>query len=141
MTAVHLRAASWALVAVGGTGGTAAREGLSLAIPVMNGIPVATLGINIAGAFLLGVLLEALVRRGEDHGLRRNLRLLLGTGFLGGFTTYSALAVDTAGLLGDGQPGSAVGYSLATVLIGAAGTWAGIACSGIRRRHRDGGAA
>lgn len=136
--AVHLRPSSLGLVAVGGTLGTAAREALSLAIPPINGIPFAIFGINVLGAFLLGVLLDALVRRGEDHGLRRNLRLLLGTGLLGGFTTYSALATDTAALLGGGTPGIAVLYSLATVLIGAAATWVGIASSSAQHRRLRG---
>lgn len=124
---VHLRVRFIALVAVGGTVGTAAREALSLAIPAVNGIPVAILGINVLGAFLLGLLLDALVRRGPDHGLRRNLRLLAGTGFLGGFTTYSALALDTAALVGNGAAGTAAFYAVATVLIGAGATWLGIA--------------
>lgn len=136
--AVHLRASSLALVAIGGTAGTAAREGLTLAIPAVNGIPVATFGINVVGAFLLGVLLEALLRRGRDDGRHRDLRLLLGTGLLGGFTTYSALAVDTAALLGDGRAGGAILYGLATMLVGAVATWGGIATSGIRHHRRRG---
>ena len=136
--AVHLRASSVALVFVGGTFGTAAREALSLAFPAIGGIPYAILGINVAGAFLLGVLLEALARRGPDHGRRRHLRLLLGTGVMGGFTTYSALAVDTAALLGAGAAGAGIGYAMGTVLLGAAATWAGIAVGAATHRPRKG---
>lgn len=124
---VHLRPISLLLVFVGGTIGTAAREAISLAVPPVDGIPYAIFGINILGAFLLGLLLDALVRRGPDHGHRRTTRLLLGTGVMGGFTTYSALATDAAALIGDGSAPAGIVYGLATVLIGAAATWAGIA--------------
>lgn len=132
--AVHLRPIHLALVAIGGTLGTAAREAMSLAIPDVAGIPVAILGINIAGAFLLGVLLAALARHGPDEGGRRHLRLLLGTGFCGGFTTYSSLATSTAVLLATGAVGPAALYSLATLLIGGGASWAGIACGALGRR-------
>ncbi|MBU4465570.1 MAG: CrcB family protein [Actinobacteria bacterium] len=123
---VHLRASFLALVFAGGVLGTAAREALSLAFPTGDGIPYAIFGINVLGAFLLGLLLEALVRRGTDHGGRRAVRLFFGTGVLGGFTTYSALATDAAALIGRGEVLSGVGYGLMTVLIGAAATFAGI---------------
>lgn len=131
---VHLRASSLTLVAVGGTFGTGVREALSLAFPPLNGIPYVILVINVVGALLLGLLLEALARRGPDRGRRRTLRLLLGTGFMGGFTTYSALAVDTAGLLGEGEMAAGLGYALATLLIGAFATWGGIALGVAARR-------
>ena len=124
---VHLRPAYLLLVLVGGTVGTAAREALSLTFPPLDGIPYAIFGINITGAFVLGLLLEALVRRGPDHGGRRTARLMLGTGVLGGFTTYSALATDAAHLIGNGGAGFGIAYGLATVIVGAAATWAGIA--------------
>jgi CrcB protein len=132
---VHLRPSYLALVAIGGAFGTAAREAVSLAIPAVAGIPVAILGINVVGAFLLGVLLGALARRGPDEGGRRHMRLLLGTGFCGGFTTYSSLAASTAVLLATGAVGSAALYSLATVVIGGAASWAGIACGALGRRR------
>jgi len=115
-----------AVVAVGGTAGTAAREALSLLIPPVGGLPPAILLINVAGAFVLGVLLEALLRLGPDTGGRRLTRLAVGTGFCGGFTTYSTLAVGAAELLGDGSPGVAVGYAVGSVLLGAVASWAGV---------------
>lgn len=133
---IHLRWQYLALVAAGGTIGTAAREALSLAIPPVSGIPVAILSINVAGAFALGFLLEALARRGPDAGTRRTLRLFLGTGMLGGFTTYSALTTDTAVLLMNGDTGTGVLYALATVLIGAAASIAGIAAGAELHRRR-----
>lgn len=123
---VHLRPRAVLLVAVGGTIGTAAREAISLAVPAIDGLPVAIFGINVAGALFLGALLEALARRGPDAGGRQAVRLFAGTGFAGGFTTYSALAVDGAALIGDGRVAAGIGYLVATVLLGGLATWCGI---------------
>lgn len=128
---LHLRLAYLGLAVLGGTLGTAAREAISLSVPDLAGIPVAILGINILGAFLLGVLLAGLSRLGPDAGARRRVRIVLGTGFMGGFTTYSALAADTAGLLVEGRVGAGVLYGLTTVVIGGLATWAGIATASV----------
>jgi CrcB protein len=123
---IHLRPSMLAVVLVGGAIGTAAREGLALAIHPVGGLPLAILLINVVGAFVLGVLLEALARRGPDVGRRRLVRLAVGTGFCGGFTTYSALAVGTAELLRSGTTGLALGYAIGSVLVGAVAAWAGV---------------
>lgn len=133
---VHLRPALLALVAAGGAVGTAAREALSLAVPSADGFPVGVLLINVSGAFVLGVLLEALARRGPDAGARLLVRLGVGTGFCGGFTTYSALAAATAVLLASGRTGTAVLYAVATVLLGGLATWLGMLAGTARRRVR-----
>ena len=67
---------------------------------------------------MLGLLLELLIRKGPDTGSTQVTRLLLGTGFLGGLTTYSALAVDTVALMDDGSIGAGILYSVMSVLIG-----------------------
>jgi CrcB protein len=125
-----------ALVAVGGTIGTALRQGLLLLAPDLDAFPLTTFGINLAGAFALGLLLEVLVRSGPDVGRRRGIRLLVGTGALGGFTTYSALATATAVLAVTGLAGWAVAYALGTVVLGAALSVAGIALGGAIARRR-----
>ena len=107
-----------ALVVLGGVFGTLARHALSVTIPAPAGLPLPTFLTNMAGAFLLGLLLESLVRAGADSGSRRSLRLLAGTGFLGAFTTYSALAVEATALFGAGQAPAAVAYLAATLLLG-----------------------
>ena len=123
---LHLRARSIGLVALGGTVGTALREVLALSAPAPAGtVPWTILGINLVGSALLGLLLEVLARRGPDEGRRRDLRLLVGTGALGGFTTYSALAVDTA-LLAGTAPALALAYGLGTVVAGLAAAALGI---------------
>lgn len=128
---VHLTPLFLLVVAVGGTIGTAVREVISLLVPPLGDYPIAIFGINVVGAFLLGLLLDALARSGPDEGRRRLARLLLGTGFCGGFTTYSSLATATAVLLTDGTVGPAVLYAVGSVLLGGAAAWAGIACGAL----------
>ena len=130
---IHLHWRYIGLVFVGGALGTTLRYLVSAAIPPWLGLPVGTFGINIVGAFALGMLLEALALRGPDEGMRRNLRLFVGTGILGGFTTYSAFAVDTDGLLTSNNLWGSIAYAVATIVIGAAASLAGIALSARRR--------
>lgn len=134
---VHLHWRYLGLVFAGGAIGTCARYLLSLVIPPWNGLPVATFTTNVAGAFLLGWLLESLARGGPDEGARRTMRLFVGTGMLGGFTTYSSFAVDTDGLIASAQFANSALYGLATVIVGAAASVAGIALGALlQRRHR-----
>ncbi|MBT2538490.1 CrcB family protein [Arthrobacter sp. ISL-69] len=123
---VHLHPGFVLVVITGGVFGALARYGLGTVLPSPGGWPLPTLIINLAGALLLGVLLEALVRRGPDAGRLRLIRLLAGTGFMGAFTTYSTLALETNALLGAGRTTDAVIYVAATVIGGAAATVAGI---------------
>jgi CrcB protein len=122
------------VVLAGGAVGTPARYALSTAFPTRTGgWPTGTFLANLVGAFLLGVLLEGLARRGDDSGRRRVLRLGLGTGFLGAFTTYSALAVETDLLVRASRPGLALTYALLTVGGGLLLSTAGIAAAAYRR--------
>lgn len=126
---VHLTWPFIALVAVGGFFGTAARHVLGDAIGTVDGFPLGTFLINISGAFTLGLLLEGLALDGVDAGHRRRFRLLLGTGFLGGFTTYSALAVDLDSLLRDQQFLTAGTYAVGTLVLGLVASIGGIAAA------------
>ncbi|MBT2548977.1 CrcB family protein [Arthrobacter sp. ISL-65] len=123
---VHLHPGFVLVVITGGVFGALARYGLSTVLPSPGGWPLSTLIINLAGALLLGLLLEALVRRGPDAGRLRMIRLLAGTGFMGAFTTYSTLALETNTLLGTGRSTDAIAYVAATVIGGAVATVAGI---------------
>ncbi|WP_235507679.1 fluoride efflux transporter FluC [Agromyces sp. Root1464] len=142
----HLRWSAIALVVVGGMAGSAARAGLALVIPPVAQVPLAIAIVNLVGAFVLGCLYAALAHRGHDDASAVQLRLLLGTGFCGGFTTYSALASDTVLLAVDGAVAVSMVYALGTVLVGALATWAGIVVGtalgrGHGRAVRDGGPA
>ncbi|KRE80389.1 chromosome condensation protein CrcB [Arthrobacter sp. Soil763] len=123
---MHLHPGFVLVVVGGGVAGALARYGLGTVLPSPGGWPLPTLAINLAGAFLLGALLEALVRRGPDAGRLRVIRLFAGTGFMGAFTTYSSLTLETTTLLGAGRAGDALGYVAATVIGGAVATVAGI---------------
>jgi fluoride exporter len=123
------RGISSTVVLVGGAIGTAARAALESAFPAQpGGWPWTTFAINVTGSFLLGLLLETLSRRGPDAGLRRYLRLGLGTGVMGGYTTYSTFAVETVRLLGLGGGAVVVGlgYALGSVVLGLAAAFAGM---------------
>lgn len=121
----HLDPALLGLVVLGGAAGAATRYGLTLAID-SSGWPWATWTVNLSGAFLLALLTGWVAARGPDAGRRRAVRLLLGTGFLGAYTTYSALAVDTERLLADGRWAAALAYALSTALLGLVATFVGL---------------
>lgn len=131
---VHLHWRFVLLVGAGGVLGALARYGLGLTIPAPGGWPLGTLVINLSGALALGALLEGLSRRGPDAGGRRILRLAVGTGFLGAFTTYSTLALDAVHLFDAGRPTEGAWYLGASLLGGAAATVSGIWLAA--RHHR-----
>ena len=139
----HLRPSYLAIVAAGGAVGAASRYVLTEALAPTLSQPVVTFMIHIFGALLLGVLLEALACRGPDVGVRRALRLLLGTGVLGGFTTYSTLALDASVFLRAGQPLLMIGYGLGSVLLGLVAAAVGIVIAGwaLRRGQQGRGRA
>ncbi len=79
------------LIAIGGGLGSIARYSLGKAWPDdHHTLPLTTLGINLLGSFLLGVLIVAVTETWTAHP---NVRPFLGTGILGGFTTFSTFAV------------------------------------------------
>jgi CrcB protein len=85
--------------------------------------PLATLLINVTGAFALGLLMTA---GGAGSALAQE-RLLLGTGFLGGYTTFSTLSYDTHSLYRSGQSRAAWLNALGSLAIGLAAAALGIA--------------
>ncbi|MDP3951041.1 CrcB family protein [Microbacterium sp.] len=115
------------LVALGGTLGTAARLAIALSIPDAGGFPVATLAVNLIGAMLIGVLAARLPGSSD-------MRVFLGTGILGGFTTYSAFAVGTVQLWSE-TPLLAGLYAIVTVAFGIAAAVIGMRV-GRRRDER-----
>jgi len=87
------RARPVVLVAVGGFAGAVARYGVTAALPAV--FPWGTLAVNVCGSFALGVVLYG--ARLAD-ALSAEARLVLATGFLSSFTTYSTFAAETATL-------------------------------------------
>ena len=108
-----------ALVFCGGVLGTLLRYLIDVASVRVSGFALDIFIINVVGAFILAFLVGWITGAGEPTRNELRLRLFLGTGVMGGFTTYSTLAVETAHNLGDGRWTSALVYSLGTVLVGA----------------------
>jgi len=113
------------LVCAGGAVGSGAR------FLVQNGFvrafgadwPRGTLAVNVVGSFLLGVIVTSLAARPGTE----NLRLLLGAGVMGGFTTYSSFNAETLQLFASGRPVAAGAYLAGTVVLCLAGGVAGLA--------------
>ncbi len=125
------------LVAVGGASGTAARYGISLALPTLTGHwPTGTFVVNMAGALVLGTLLEGLARRGPDIGRRQEARLLVGVGFCGALTTFSTLAVEADLLVRSNDGGLALAYAAGSVVGGLVATAFGISAAAGHHRLR-----
>ena len=128
-----LRVRTVLLVFVGGSLGGVARYGVSRGWPTSApyGFPWSTLIVNLTGAFALAVLVVAVVRRWHSVNWPRRL---LGTGFLGAWTTFSAVAVSTDQLLAHGHAGTAVVYVVASLLGGTACAAAGMAAGTLIHR-------
>ena len=115
------------LVSLGGAIGTCARLLLSeWALEKLGpAFPWGTLAINTIGSFGLAVIMYAGV---EAAALPPTLRLALGTGVMGGFTTYSTFSFETLRYLQTGSPLLAAGYVAATLalcLVACAAGWTG----------------
>ena len=85
--------------------------------------PWSTFLINISGALLMGVVVEVFAMR---NGASPQLRLLLATGILGGYTTFSTYALEIGLLLQRGQHGLAALYAGGSVALGLAGLFGGM---------------
>lgn len=115
------------LVVLGGAAGTTLRWELGRAYPVAAGaFPWTTFWVNVTGSLLLGLLLESLARSGADAGWRRALRVGLGTGVMGGYTTYSTFMVESDLLVRGGHAALAAVYVAGSVTAGVAAALAGI---------------
>lgn len=121
------------LLAAGGSAGTLARYWLGRAVagiqtarwPELE-FPLGTFLINVSGSLALGFL--AAFCYGEPA--RRHWYLLLGTGFCGGFTTFSAFSLETYELLRDGRLILALGYAFGSVAAGVLGVWCAMRAMG-----------
>ncbi|MBX9623776.1 MAG: fluoride efflux transporter CrcB [Gemmataceae bacterium] len=120
-----------ALVAAGGAAGANARYWFGRWTVGAFGdaaFPWATFLVNVSGSAVLGVL--AALYLGHPDPARRAWYLLLGTGFCGGFTTFSTFSLETVELLRAGRPGAAAGYVLGSAAAGVLGAWAGLRLCG-----------
>ncbi|GAA4527603.1 fluoride efflux transporter CrcB [Nonomuraea sp. NPDC049486] len=118
-------------VAVGGGFGAVARYLLTEALlGASHPLPWPTLIVNTVGCLLMGLLTGELTR----HPLHRQpVKMLLGTGFLGGFTTFSHFVDGVRELTVGGSPGWAAVYLVLSVGLGLLAVWAGITLGGSRK--------
>jgi len=107
-----------ACIAIGGAAGALARYGVGRVIHTPpDGFPRATFVINLAGAFVLGAFLTVVH---AQRVVARYARPLLAIGFLGAFTTFSTMAVETVTLVKDGHAVLGILYLAASVSAGLA---------------------
>jgi CrcB protein len=105
-----------AAIAIGGALGAPARYGIAQLIPVTPGtFPWATFWTNLSGAFVLGFFLTFVIERFPPT---RFVRPFFGIGFLGAYTTFSTMAVETARLVKDGHVALGIGYTLVSIATG-----------------------
>ncbi len=102
-------------VAVGGFFGAILRYLVDLWIPNVDGFPFATLIINLVGCLLLAYFFTLTEKK---YKIDANIKLAIGTGLIGSFTTFSAFSVETIGLLQHHQFTMAVSYILLTIIGG-----------------------
>jgi len=106
------------LVAVGGVCGVMARYGIGKATLHTDALLWSTVGINVVGSFLLGLLVA-------ENWFSRDVREALGVGFLGGFTTFSTFSVQVVLDVEAGEAWRAGAYLLASVVGGIAAATCG----------------
>ncbi|GLW32000.1 fluoride efflux transporter FluC [Actinoplanes regularis] len=119
-----------AAVAAGGALGAFARYAIGTTWPhTPADFPWATWSINVSGCFLIGVLYTLLARFRPGHRLTR---LFLGTGVLGGYTTFSTAEVEVQRAV----PAVAVIYLAATIVGALLAVWAGSSLASIGERRK-----
>jgi len=116
-----------AMVALGGSVGGLARHAVNRALPTASGgWPWATLLVNVTGAAILGALVGRIALR---PGAPWMLRPLLGTGFCGAFTTFSAFMVETDALARHERAPLALVYVVVATVLGLSAAHAGVVVS------------
>ncbi|MEO1397297.1 MAG: fluoride efflux transporter CrcB [Pseudomonadota bacterium] len=117
---------SYFLIFAGGGLGAVSRHLVGMAsLRVLGpGFPFGTIAVNVVGSFLMGLLIGWLAQRAAGG---QDLRLFLATGFLGGFTTFSAFSLDAITLWERGATTSAAGYVLGSVILSILAVFFGLA--------------
>ncbi|MFF3668474.1 fluoride efflux transporter FluC [Microtetraspora malaysiensis] len=116
------------VIAIGGGLGSVARFLLASAVPVgANGFPWGTLIANLSGCFALGALMVFVLQVWPPS---RYVRPFLGVGFLGGYTTFSTVAVEITRLA---APTAAV-YAAVSLVAGLAAVWCGMTLARLAAR-------
>lgn len=113
------------LVAAGGAIGAVLRYtiGLSITARTTPGFPWNTLAVNVAGAFLIGLLMALPLGEGVPGAA---WRLFLATGILGGFTTFSALSFESITLIENGALLAGFANMFGSGVVGLVAAWLGL---------------
>lgn len=107
---------NWLAVALGGAAGSLLRYAVSLLLPFPGlRFPWATFTVNVLGCFLIGLAWVLIVEKAIGYP---EMRLLIMTGFLGGFTTFSAFSLEAMVLWQQGHIPLALGYLLGSLGVG-----------------------
>ena len=116
----------WLLVFIGGGLGAMGRHGVNLLAARLFGtaFPWGTFTVNVLGSLVMGLIAGWLTMR-ADFTWSQHTRLLVMTGVLGGFTTFSAFSLDAALIWERGEHGLAALYVVASVLLAILGLFAG----------------
>ncbi|MDO1583764.1 fluoride efflux transporter CrcB [Rhizobium oryzicola] len=114
------------LVAFGGAVGSVCRYLTGVFMTRLYGpmFPWGTLTVNVLGSFAIGFLTELVARR---LNASMEMRLLIVTGFLGGYTTFSSFSLDTVALMERGASAAAVSYVVVSLVVSLAATFGGLA--------------
>ena len=117
-----------ALVAFAGALGAPSRYGLEWWVrtrwPTVT--PVGTLAVNVSGSLALGVVVGLALA----HGLDPDLRTVVGTGFLGAYTTFSTYAYETVRRAEEGHPRVAIAYAIGSVVAATLAATLGLVLTG-----------
>ena len=116
-------------VAVAGAFGALARFGVHAAVQsrTASRFPYGTVVVNLTGSFVLGLIVGFVTYQGLDA----DVRVVVGTGFLGAYTTFSSYSYDTFGLADSGAPRAAVVNAVGSVAAGLVVATAGFALAGL----------
>ncbi|HJA65344.1 MAG TPA: fluoride efflux transporter CrcB [Candidatus Mediterraneibacter cottocaccae] len=111
------------IVGAGGFIGSVCRYLIGM-IPVKEtwGFPVKTFAINLAGAFVIGIIAAVALK---NQSLNPRVVLFLKVGLCGGFTTFSSFALETGDLIGRGNTAMALLYAVSSMVLGVAAVFAG----------------
>jgi fluoride exporter len=102
------------LIGLGGAAGSMLRYVVSLVV-VSTRFPLATLLVNIAGSFVIGLVLAF---SAKNESFAASWKLFLATGICGGFTTFSAFSAENLQLLQTGKTGLSLLYMAASIVAG-----------------------
>lgn len=128
---------AYCMVGIGGALGALARYGLGLALPtpaIHGGFPWDYWIINISGSYIIGLIMALTL---EFNRLSAEVRLLLGTGLMGGYTTFSTFILGVYQLLVSHHDLTATAYALFSTAAALMAAWLGLASIRLMMRWQE----